>query len=554
MKNYQKYKSYETVDMSDRTWPSKRTTEAPFWCSVDLRDGNQALETPMGLEQKLEFFDFLVKMGFKEIEIGFPAASETEYEFTRTLIENNLIPEDVTVQVLTQSRGHIIQKTFEALKGAKNAIVHLYNSTSTLQRNVVFGNSKEETIELAVYGATLIREIAESYPETNFRFEYSPESFTGTEMDFAAEICNAVIDVWQPTPDHKVIINLPATVEMATPNLYADQIEYMCRSIRNRENVLVSLHAHNDRGCAVAATELGLLAGADRVEGTLFGNGERTGNADIMTIAMNLFTQGVDPMLDFTKIDEVVEIYESTTKMSVHSRHPYAGHLVYTAFSGSHQDAIRKGMEGMKNHPEHWEVPYLPIDPMDVGRNYDPIIRINSQSGKGGVTFILEQYYSLHMPKAFQKDVGAVVTRVSDEMQCELSPDKIFEIFNQEYVDIRSPLKLIQYRTETMDPERDVLAIEAEIEYHGERHFIQGEGNGVVSAFCHAIDDFIHMPIDIVNFRGHSMELGTNSRAISYIETKDAQGNRYYGAGTSSSVGKSSLRAVVSTINKMLSV
>lgn len=554
MKNYQKYKSYETVDMSDRTWPSKRTTEAPYWCSVDLRDGNQALETPMGLEQKLEFFDFLVKMGFKEIEIGFPAASETEYEFTRTLIENNLIPEDVTVQVLTQSRGHIIQKTFEALKGAKNAIVHLYNSTSTLQRDVVFGNSKEETIELAVYGATLIREIAESYPETNFRFEYSPESFTGTEMDFAAEICNAVIDVWEPTPDHKVIINLPATVEMATPNLYADQIEYMCRSIRNRENVLVSLHAHNDRGCAVAATELGLLAGADRVEGTLFGNGERTGNADIMTIAMNLFTQGVDPMLDFTKIDEVVEIYESTTKMSVHSRHPYAGHLVYTAFSGSHQDAIRKGMEGMKNHPEHWEVPYLPIDPMDVGRNYDPIIRINSQSGKGGVTFILEQYYSLHMPKAFQKDVGAVVTRVSDEMQCELSPDKIFEIFNQEYVDIRSPLKLIQYRTETMDPERDVLAIEAEIEYHGERHFIQGEGNGVVSAFCHAIDDFIHMPIDIVNFRGHSMELGTNSRAISYIETKDAQGNRYYGAGTSSSVGKSSLRAVVSTINKMLSV
>lgn len=554
MKNYQKYKSYETVDMSDRTWPSKRTTVAPYWCSVDLRDGNQALETPMGLEQKLEFFDFLVKMGFKEIEIGFPAASDTEYEFTRTLIENNLIPEDVTVQVLTQSRGHIIQKTFEALKGAKNAIVHLYNSTSTLQRDVVFGNSKEETIELAVYGATLIREIAESYPETNFRFEYSPESFTGTEMDFAAEICNAVIDVWEPTPDHKVIINLPATVEMATPNLYADQIEYMCRSIRNRENVLVSLHAHNDRGCAVAATELGLLAGADRVEGTLFGNGERTGNADIMTIAMNLFTQGVDPMLDFTKIDEVVEIYESTTKMSVHSRHPYAGHLVYTAFSGSHQDAIRKGMEGMKNHPEHWEVPYLPIDPMDVGRNYDPIIRINSQSGKGGVTFILEQYYSLHMPKAFQKDVGAVVTRVSDEMQCELSPDKIFEIFNQEYVDIRSPLKLIQYRTETMDPERDVLAIEAEIEYHGERHFIHGEGNGVVSAFCHAIDDFIHMPIDIVNFRGHSMELGTNSRAISYIETKDAQGNRYYGAGTSSSVGKSSLRAVVSTINKMLSV
>ncbi|WP_304508570.1 2-isopropylmalate synthase [Anaerotignum sp.] len=552
MKNYQKYRAYETVKMSDRTWPNNRVTKAPMWCSVDLRDGNQSLETPMGLEQKLEFFSFLVKMGFKEIEIGFPAASETEYEFTRTLIENNLIPDDVTVQVLTQSRGHIIQKTFEALKGVKNAIVHLYNSTSTLQRDVVFGNSKEATIDLAVYGAQLIREIAEDYPETNYRFEYSPESFTGTEMDFAAVICNAVIDVWQPTEDKKVIINLPATVEMSTPNLYADQIEYMCRNLKNRENVLVSLHAHNDRGTAVAATELGILAGADRVEGTLFGNGERTGNADIMTIAMNMFTQGIDPMLDFEKIDEVVGIYESSTNMNVHPRHPYAGQLVYTAFSGSHQDAIRKGMEGMKNHPEHWEVPYLPIDPMDVGRTYDPIIRINSQSGKGGVTFILEQHYSLHMPKAFQKDVGAVITRVSDEMQCELSPEKIFEIFNQEYVDIRSPLKLIQYRTETVDPERDVLAIEAEIEYRGERHFIQSEGNGVVSAFCHAVNDFINMPIDIVNYRGHSMELGTNSRAISYIETKDATGKRYYGAGTSSSVGKSSLRAVVSTINKML--
>ncbi len=554
MKNYQKYRTYKTVEMQDRTWPNQRMTQAPAWCSVDLRDGNQALETPMGLEKKLEFFDFLVKMGFKEIEIGFPAASETEFEFTRALIENNLIPDDVTVQVLTQSRGHIIQKTFEALKGAKNAIVHLYNSTSTLQRDVVFGNSKEATIDLAVYGAKLIREIAQDYPETNFQFEYSPESFTGTEMEFAADICNAVIEVWEPMEERKVIINLPATVEMSTPNLYADQIEYMCRNLKNREYVLVSLHAHNDRGTAVAATELGLLAGADRVEGTLFGNGERTGNADIMTIAMNLFTQGIDPMLDFSKIDEVVEIYENATKMSVPPRHPYAGQLVYTAFSGSHQDAIRKGMEGMKNHPEEWAVPYLPIDPMDVGRNYDPIIRINSQSGKGGVTFILEQYYSLHMPKAFQKDVGAVVTRVSDEMQCELSPEKIFEIFQQEYVDIRSPLKLIQYRTETLDPERGVIAIEAEIEYQGERNFVRGEGNGVVSAFCHGINDFIHMPIDIINYRGHSMELGTNSRAISYIETKDAKGTRYYGAGTSSSVGKSSLRAVVSTINKMLSV
>lgn len=552
MQNYQKYTPYQTVEMRDRTWPNNTVTAAPDWCSVDLRDGNQALETPMGLDEKLAFFQFLVNMGFKEIEIGFPAASDTEYEFTRTLIENNLIPDDVTVQVLTQSRGHIIQKTFEALKGAKNAIVHLYNSTSTLQRDVVFRHSQKETIDLAVFGAKLIYENAQKYPETNFRFEYSPESFTGTEMDFAAEICNAVIDVWHPTPEQKVIINLPATVEMSTPNLYADQIEFMCRNLNQRENVLVSLHAHNDRGTAVAATELGMLAGADRVEGTLFGNGERTGNADILTIAMNLFTQGIDPMLDFSRIDDIVTIYETSTKMQVSPRHPYAGDLVYTAFSGSHQDAIRKGMEAMKQHPEHWEVPYLPIDPVDVGRNYDPIIRINSQSGKGGVTFILEQYYSLHMPKAFQKDVGAVITRVSDEMQCELSPSKIYEIFSDQYVDIRTPLKLLQYRTETVDPERDVLAIEAEIEYNGEKHFIEGEGNGVVSAFCHAVDDFIHIPVDIVNYRGHSMELGTNSRAISYIETKDPNGNRYYGAGTSSSVGKSSLRAVVSTINKML--
>lgn len=554
MQNYQKYQPYETVQFPERTWPNKTLTAAPHWCSVDLRDGNQALENPMSLEEKLAFFDFLVKMGFREIEIGFPAASETEYEFTRALIDNDLIPDDVTIQVLTQSRGHIIQKTFEALQGAKNAIVHLYNSTSTLQRDVVFRNSQEETTELAVYGASLIASIAKEYPETNFRFEYSPESFTATEMNFAVDICNAVVAVWEKATDNKIIINLPATVEMSTPNRYADQIEYLCCNLKNRENILVSLHAHNDRGTAVAATELGMMAGADRVEGTLFGNGERTGNADIMTIAMNLFTQGIDPKLDFSKIDEAVEIYEASTKLPVHPRHPYAGSLVYTAFSGSHQDAIRKGMEAMKAHPHQWEVPYLPIDPMDVGRNYDPIIRINSQSGKGGVTFILEQQYALFLPKAFQKDVGAVITNVSDQMQCELSPEKIFEIFTEEYIDIRSPLKLVQYRTETVDAERDVLSIEAEIEFHGEKHFIEGEGNGVVSAFCHAVDSVIHMPVDITNYRGHSMERGTNSRAISYIETKDANGTRYYGAGTSSSVGKSSLRAVVSTINKMLAV
>lgn len=552
MINYGKYKTYETVALPDRTWPEKKIEKAPIWCSVDLRDGNQALERPMGLEQKLNFFQFLVKMGFKEIEIGFPAASETEYEFTRTLIERNLIPDDVTIQVLTQSRGHIIERTFEALEGAKKAVVHLYNSTSTLQRDVVFGNSMEQTVELAVYGAEVIKEIAQRFPETNFTFEYSPESFTGTEMPFAAEICNAVLDVWKPTQEKKVIINLPSTVEMGTPNLYADQIEYMHRNLKYRENVILSLHTHNDRGTGVAASELGLMAGADRVEGTLFGNGERTGNADILTIALNMFTQGIDPELDFSNINRIIEIYEESTSMSVDPRHPYAGDLVFTAFSGSHQDAIRKGMERMKEHPDRWEVPYLPIDPMDVGRSYDPIIRINSQSGKGGVTFVLEQHYGLHMPKAFQKNVGAVVTRISDEMQDVLSPEKIYEIFTNEYVDIRQPLQLNTYKERTIDEDWDVVNVEAEIVYKGDKYFIEGEGNGVVAAFCRALEGLLKIKIDIVDYRGHSMEYGTKARAISYIQIRGEDGERYYGAGTSSGVTKSSLRAVVSTINKIL--
>lgn len=552
MRSFERYRAYETVELTDRTWPNNKITKAPIWCSVDLRDGNQALVTPMGLKEKLQFFEFLVGMGFKTIEIGFPAASDTEYEFTRALIDGNYIPDDVTVQVLTQSRGHIIQRTFEALRGVKKAIIHLYNSTSTLQREVVFQNSKEATIELAEFGAKTMKELEKEYPETDFTFEYSPESFTGTEMDFAAEICNAVIDIWQPTPENKVIINLPSTVEMSTPNTYADQIEYMCRNLKNRENVLVSVHAHNDRGTAVAASELGMMAGADRVEGTLFGNGERTGNADILNIGMNLFTQGIDPELDFSHINEIIEIYESSTKMEVHPRHPYAGELVFTAFSGSHQDAIRKGMTAMKKHPDHWEVPYLPLDPQDVGRNYDPIIRINSQSGKGGVTFILEQNYGLYLPKEFQKEAGKVITKYSDEMQTEITPETIFKVFENEYMDIRTPLQLNYYKTKTVDENWDVVSIEAEIEFDGKKHFVAAEGNGVVSAFCHSLKSVIGMEIDIVDYRGHSMEYGTKARAISYIEMKDEQGRKFYGAGTSSSVGKSSLRAVVSTINKIL--
>ncbi len=552
MKNYQKYKPYESVELHDRTWPSKKITKAPYWCSVDLRDGNQALETPMGLTEKLAFFELLVKIGFKEIEIGFPAASDTEYEFVRTLIDNDMIPDDVTVQVLTQSRGHIIKRTFEAIEGAKNVVVHLYNSTSTIQRDVVFNKSKEGITDIAVYGANLIVELAAKYPNTNFQYEYSPESFTGTEMDYAVEICNAVIDVWKPATKNKIIINLPSTVEMSTPNVYADQIEYCCRNLKHREDLLVSVHTHNDRGTGVAASELAILAGADRVEGTLFGNGERTGNVDLMTIALNLFSQGIDPGLDFSDIDEVVEIYENVTRMEVHPRHPYAGELVYTAFSGSHQDAIRKGLDAMHKSGGTWDVPYLPIDPMHVGRNYAPIIRINSQSGKGGVAFILEQNYSLQMPKAFQRHVGDVITRVSDEMQGEISAEKIYEVFKENFLDIRTPLRLVKYSSTTLDADRDVLSLDVEIEYNGKVYFIEGEGNGVVSSFCKALTEFLDVEIDIVDYRGHSLTMGTDSRAISYIELKDTDGNRYYAAGTSSSVGKSSLRAVVSAVNKML--
>ncbi len=548
--NHQKYRQYPVMNMPNRQWPNNVITKAPTWCSVDLRDGNQSLEIPMNLEQKINFFNFLVKMGFKEIEIGFPAASDTEYEFARHLIDNNLIPDDVLIQVLTQSRDHIIERTFEALKGCKQAVVHLYNSTSVLQRDVVFGNSKEQTIELAVSGAKLVLEEEKKYPETKFRFEYSPESFTGTEMDFAAEICNAVIDVWKPTPDKKVIINLPATVEMSTPNIYADQIEYMCGKLICRDSIEVSLHPHNDRGTAVAATELALLAGADRVEGTLFGNGERTGNADILTIALNMFSQGVDPELDFTEINEIIKIYEKCTAMPVHPRHPYAGDFVYTAFSGSHQDAIRKGMDKIKDKDVLWEVPYLPIDPMDVGRNYDPIIRINSQSGKGGVAFVLEQSYGLYLPKPFQQNLSAQITAISDKTQSFLTSDKIHAVFVEKYVDIRTPLMLKWY-DERMISDAQV-EVEAKMEYNGEAREIKGVGNGVIAAFCNAIENAFGVHVDIMDYREHSMEYGTKARAISYIEAMGTDGIKYYGAGTSSSITKSSLRAVVSTVNKMI--
>ncbi len=549
MMNFKKYTPYPTMDMPNRKWPSNSIKKAPVWCSVDLRDGNQALEKPMNLDQKIKFFKFLVERGFKEIEVGFPAASDTEYIFTRTLIEENLIPDDVTIQVLTQSREHIIKKTFEALKGVNKAIVHLYNSTSTLQRDVVFNKDKKEITELAVFGAKMIDNLANEYGKEHFCFEYSPESFTGTEMDYAAEICNAVLDVWKPTSDKKVIINLPSTVEMATPNVYADQIEYMCENLKYRENVLVSLHAHNDRGTAVASTELGMLAGADRVEGTLFGNGERTGNADILNVALNLFSQGIDPELDFSNINDSIEIYEASTGISVHPRHPYAGDLVYTAFSGSHQDAIKKGMAKMSEHPERWEVPYLPIDPLDVGRSYDPIIRINSQSGKGGIAYILEHNYGLIVPKSMQQEFSLLVTKVSDNENRELAPEEIHDLFIKTYKDIKEPIEIIYYN-EKIDGKN--VEVTADVVINGTSKQIVESGNGILDAFCRALQQEIGIKFDVVNYSEHSLSYGNKSRAITYIQIYDKDQNSYFGAGTSSNISKSSLRAVVSAVNKIL--
>ena len=550
MKNYTKYRHYQPVNLTNRQWPNKVLTKAPFWCSVDLRDGNQALETPMNLGQKIDFFKFLTKMGFKEIEVGFPAASETEFIFTRTLIEENLIPDDVTIQVLTQARDHIISKTFEALEGVDKAVVHLYNSTSTLQRKVVFEKNRREIIDLALEGAKIVKELGEKYGREKFIYEYSPESFTGTELDYAAEICNEVLNIWEPSEKYPVIINLPATVEMSTPNIYADQIEYMCNHLNHRENVIVSIHPHNDRGTATAATELGLMAGADRVEGTLFGNGERTGNVDILNLAMNLYTQGVDPELDFSNMQDAIDIYERSTSIKIHPRHPYAGELVYTAFSGSHQDAIKKGMAKAEEHPGHWEVPYLPIDPQDVGRTYAPIIRINSQSGKGGISYILESNYGLHIPKRMQQDVGNFITGVSDQSQKELQPSEIFDIFQKEYVNIEEPVSLVWY-DEVTNGNSEVTAT---ITVNGEKKKIIGVGNGILDAFCKALSEELNISFEIVHYNEHSLEYGTKSRAITYIQILDDKKESWFGAGISSNIGKSSLRGVVSAVNKMMTI
>ena len=556
---FHKYIPFQPVPLPDRTWPDKVITKAPIWCSVDLRDGNQALIDPMNLEEKLRFFQTLVDIGFKEIEIGFPSSSETEYEICRTLIDRNLIPDDVTIQVLVQARPHLIKKTFEAIQGAKNVIVHFYNSTSTLQRKVVFKTDMQGVIDIAVNGAKLIKELTdEEVARTgmNIRYEYSPESFSGTEMDNAVAICEAVMDVLQPTPENKLILNLPNTVEMSTPNHHADQIEYFCRHIKNRDSVIISLHPHNDRGTATAATELGLLAGAERVEGTLFGNGERTGNADIMNVAMNMYSQGVDPELDFSNIREIREIYEKCTRMKVHDRHPYAGNLVFTAFSGSHQDAIKKGIDYMREHDtQYWEVPYLPIDPADVGRKYEPIIRINSQSGKGGAAFIMQQSFGYELPKAMHPEFGAMVKAACDEAGRELLPNEIFDIFRAHYLDVKYPYNLKKYKLyEENDTEGEtVVHFEGNLRFRHEDHLISAVGNGPIDAFFKALRTVGIHDYKFVTYREHPVSEGADSKAISYIQLTAPDGRTVFGVGMDGNISLASIKGIICAINRACS-
>lgn len=552
MKNVEKYaKQFFEAPKTSGSWMKRSCVDkAPAWCSVDLRDGNQALITPMSLGEKLEFFNELVRIGFKEIEIGFPAASDTEYDFCRTLIEQGMIPDDVTIQVLTQSREHIIEKTFEALRGCKNAVIHLYNSTSLAQREQVFRKSKPEIVDIAVTGAKLCKEYREKY-EGNFRFEYSPESFTGTEPEFALEICNAVLDVWKPTANDKVIINLPVTVQLSMPHVYANQVEYMCENLKYRENVIVSLHPHNDRGCAVADTEMGLLAGADRVEGTLFGNGERTGNVDIITLAMNMYSQGVDPELDFSDIPSITEMYTKVTGMTVNERQPYSGKLVFAAFSGSHQDAIAKGMKWRdEGNSAHWTVPYLPIDPTDVGRKYEAdVIRINSQSGKGGIGYILETRFGYSLPKKMSEVVGYLVKGISDRKHKELLPDEVYEIFRNNFVDIISPLKI----TEAHYVQNNGIEATVSIEYNGRKAAAANSGNGRLDAVSNAVRSYTGINYSINTYTEHALEVGSGSKAVSYVEVISEDGKSFWGTGIDNDIIMSSVKALVSAVNNLIS-
>lgn len=556
---YKKYKPFTPIDLPDRQWPNRVIDHAPIWCSVDLRDGNQALVDPMNLEEKLEYFKTLIAVGFKEIEVGFPSASETEYEILRTLIDGHYIPDDVTIQVLVQARPHLIKKTFEAIDGAKNVIVHFYNSTSTLQRKVVFKTDMDGVIQIAVDGARLIYALTEEekkrHPEMNIRFEYSPESFTGTEMDNAVEICRRVMEELHITKENPIILNLPSTVEGSSPNGYADQIEYFCRHLPNRDAAIISLHPHNDRGEGVAATELALMAGADRVEGTLFGNGERTGNVDVVTLALNMWTQGVDPKLDFHNINAIKEVYERCTKMQVPPRQPYAGELVFTAFSGSHQDAINKGKIYMEESgTPYWEIPYLPIDPADVGREYEPIIRINSQSGKGGTAFILANHYGIKMPKSMHPEFSAVVQKACDEKGKELKAEEVFDLFQQEYRNVCGPYRLVNYKISEEKNEQDDLThvhFSGELKYKGNAPVqIEGNGNGPVAAFCDAMNQTEVASYQFVDYSEHAISVGSDSKAISYIHLKNPEGKDIFGIGVSHNIGYASMKGIICAINR----
>ena len=550
---YSKYSPSEHVGIKARTWPNNTIKNSPIWCSVDLRDGNQALIEPMDTSRKLRMFKALVAMGFKEIEIGFPSASETDFQFCRYLIENELIPQDVTVQVLTQAREHLIDKTFEALSGCKSSILHLYNSVSTLQRRVVFNQDREGVKKIALDGAKMVFDRLDKLPETKLQLQYSPESFTGTELDYALDVCEEVLNCWKASKSNKVIINLPATVEMSTPNIYADQIEWMLQNFSERDRIILSLHPHNDRGTGVAATELALMAGADRVEGTLFGNGERTGNVDIVTLGLNMFTQGIDPKLDFSDINQLIETAEFCNQLPVHQRHPYAGSLVHTAFSGSHQDAIRKGMDAIKkSNEEKWEVPYLPIDPGDIGRTYEAIIRVNSQSGKAGSAWLLEQDHNISIPKGAQIQFSQAVQSVADKSGKEITSEIIWEIFQSEFLS-KGKFELHKFKSKKLSKEGNKELIEATVEYEGKKTKISATGNGPISAFVNGIKEKFHLSFRLTDFGQNTRSSGSSAEAAAYIEIKvpDENGISVYGVGIDTSITLAPIKAVISAINRM---
>ena len=551
MLNYKRYKKNPVLHYPEREWPNKEIEKAPIWCSVDLRDGNQALIEPMNVEEKLEMFNLILKLGFKEIEIGFPAASQIEYDFLRKLVKENLIPDDVKVQVLTQCREELIDRTFEAIEGIKNVVVHIYNSTSTLQRDVVFHKDRQEIIEIAVAGTRMVKERMKKF-DGNIQLEYSPESFTGTEMDFALDICTAVQKEWDHANENPIIFNLPATVEMNTPNVYADQIEWMSKHFEDRENVILSVHPHNDRGTGVAITELALLAGADRVEGTLLGNGERTGNVDVLTVAYNMFSQGINPELNIEDINEIVEIYERCCKMKVDMRHPYAGKLVFTAFSGSHQDAINKGEQAMMDrNATIWEVPYLPIDPADIGRKYEPVVRINSQSGKGGIAFVMSTMFGYKLPKAMQREFADVIQKISEEEGGEVAPERIMECFQKEYLEQKEPYELLRVKFD--EDQEDEVRIQLVFRYKGEEIVADGEGEGPVDAMKDALRRGMkNLDFTIMDFDEHALSEGSKAKAAAYIQMRDNKtGKITFGVGVSSNITKASFRGIFSALNRL---